>query len=245
AARLQRGPLPPEQALRYAMEIADALDKAHRQAVTHRDLKPGNIMLTKSGAKLLDFGLAKLGRPATTEAGKGTTADPSSVSAKGSIIGTLQYMSPEQLEGKEADARTDIFAFGAVLYEMWTGRKAFEGPSQSSVIAAIMHVDPPPVSSVKPMTPRAIDRVVRICLTKDPDERWQTAHDLKLQLQAISEEGAQPAVAVTDSSRGENRKWKSKAPWALAVVLVLGLAVALTLLYRKPEPLRQTQFLID
>jgi eukaryotic-like serine/threonine-protein kinase len=244
AARLQRGPLPSDQALRYALEIASALDKAHRHAVTHRDLKPGNIMLTKSGAKLLDFGLAKLGRPAT-KVGDGTSADPSSVSARGSIVGTLQYMSPEQLETKEADARTDIFAFGAVLYEMWTGRKAFEGPSQSSVIAAIMRVDPPPVSSLQAMTPRAIDRIVRICLTKDPDERWQTAHDVKLQLQAIAEEGPQPAAAGPRGSRREKGKWLGKALWTVASVLVLALAVSLAFLYRKPEPLQQTQFLID
>jgi serine/threonine protein kinase len=158
AARLKRGPLPADQALRYAVEIADALDKAHREGITHRDLKPGNIMLTKSGSKLLDFGLAKLNRPASVEVVEGTTAGPST--GPGAILGTLQYMAPEQFEGKEADARTDIFAFGAVLYEMLSGRKAFEGPSQSSVAAAIMRADPPTLSSLQPMTPRAPERVV-------------------------------------------------------------------------------------
>jgi serine/threonine protein kinase/Tol biopolymer transport system component len=247
AARLKRGALPPDQALRYAIDIAEALDKAHRQGVTHRDLKPGNIMLTKSGAKLLDFGLAKIGRPFSVEAAEaeGNTAEPSSLSGRGSIRGTLQYMSPEQLDGKEVDARTDIFAFGAVLYETLTGRKAFDGPSQSSVIAAIMHVDPPAVSSLQPITPRVIDRVVRICLTKDPDERWQTAHDLKLQLQAIADEGPQPGILAPTTPPLKNRKRLWKGVWAVTGVLVLGLAIGLTLQFRKPAPGQPSRFFID
>src|ERR1700680_1573268 len=175
AARLAKGPLPLAQVLQYGIEIADALDKAHRKGITHRDLKPGNIMLTKSGSKLLDFGLAKLredAAPTTPLSQLPTGRDP--ITAQGTILGTLQYMAPEQLEGKEADARTDIFAFGVVVYEMATGKKAFEGKSQASLIAKILETDPPPISSLQPMTPPALDRVVKTCLVKDPNERWQT-----------------------------------------------------------------------
>ena len=161
AQRLQKGPLPLEQVLQFAIEIADALDKAHRKGITHRDLKPGNVMLTKSGTKLLDFGLAKLKQevaPANVPLSELPTAnDP--LTAEGSIVGTMQYMAPEQLEGKEVDARTDIFAFGAVIYEMATGKKCFEGKSQASLIAAILEREPPPMSSLQPMTPPALDRV--------------------------------------------------------------------------------------
>src|ERR1700732_2009544 len=180
AQRLQKGPLPLEQVLQYAIEIADALDKAHRKGVTHRDLKPGNIMLTKSGTKLLDFGLAKLKHevaPANVQLSQLPTAnDP--LTAQGTIVGTLQYMAPEQLEEKEVDARADIFAFGAVVYEMATGKRAFEGKSQASVIGAILKDDPPPISSLQPMTPLALDRVVKKCLAKGPAKSWQGANDL-------------------------------------------------------------------
>src|ERR1700676_5327821 len=154
AQRLLKGALPLEQVMQYAIEIADALDKAHRKGITHRDLKPGNIMLTKSGAKLLDFGLAKLKQEASSSvpiSQVSTAKDP--ITAQGVILGTLQYMAPEQVEGGEVDARTDIFAFGAVVYEMATGKKAFEGKSQASVIGAILKDDPPPMSSLQPMTP--------------------------------------------------------------------------------------------
>src|SRR6202043_2325827 len=177
AQRLSKGPLPLEQVLKYAIEIADALDKAHRKGVTHRDLKPGNIMLTKSGTKLLDFGLAKLKQevaPANVQLSQLPTANEP-LTAQGTIVGTLQYMAPEQLEGKDVDARTDIFAFGAVVYEIATGKRAFEGKSQASVISAIMSSDPAPISTLQPMTPPTLDRVVKTCLAKDPDERWQTA----------------------------------------------------------------------
>src|SRR5882762_9226172 len=154
AQRLLKGPLPLDQVLQYAIEISDALDKAHRKRVTHRDLKPGNIMLTKSGTKLLDFGLAKLRQDAApaTPLSQLPTADDA-ITAQGTILGTLQYMAPEQLEAKEADARTDIFAFGAVVFELATGKKAFEGQSQASVIAAILEREPAPMSTLRPLTP--------------------------------------------------------------------------------------------
>src|SRR6202022_541875 len=193
AQRLLKGSLPLEQVLQYAIEIADALDKAHRKGVTHRDLKPGNIMLTKSGTKLLDFGLAKLKQvvaPANVQLSELPTAnDP--LTAHGAIVETLQYMAPEQLEGKEVDGRTDIFAFGAVVYEMATGKRAFEGKSQASLIGAIMHVDPPGISVLQPMTPPALDRVVKRCLAKEPDERCQSAKDLTDELKWIAEGGSQ------------------------------------------------------
>src|SRR6058998_3127818 len=176
--RLVKGPLAFDSVLRYGLEIADALDKAHRQRIVHRDLKPGNVMITKSGVKLLDFGLAKAVGPVSQQSGLTslpTMAHAQNLTQEGTILGTFQYMAPEQLEGKDADARTDIFAFGAVLYEMATARKAFSGTSQASLISSIMGSDPPPVSTVSPMTPPAFDRVVRTCLAKDPDDRWQTA----------------------------------------------------------------------
>src|SRR5713226_6978172 len=197
AHRLLKGALPLEQVLQYAIEIADALDKAHRKSVTHRDLKPGNIMLTKTGTKLLDFGLAKLKQevaPANVQLSELPTADDP-LTAKGSIVGTLQYMAPEQLEGKEVDARTDIFAFGAVVYEMGTGKRTFEGKTQASVISAIMSSDPPPMSSLQPMTPPALDHLVKTCLAKERDERWQTAHDITKQMKWLAEGGSQGTVA--------------------------------------------------
>src|SRR5712691_6194979 len=193
AQRLMKGPLPLDQVLQFATEISDALDKAHRKGVTHRDLKPGNIMLTKTGTKLLDFGLAKLKQetaPANVQLSQLPTAsDP--LTAHGAIVGTLQYMAPEQLEGKEVDARTDIFAFGAIVYEMATGKRAFEGKSQASLIAKILETDPPPISSLQPMIPPTLDRVVKKCLAKEPDKRWQAASDVCDELKWIAEGGPQ------------------------------------------------------
>src|SRR3990170_5631965 len=221
ATRLLKGPLPLEQVLQYAIEIADALDKAHRKGVTHRDLKPGNLMLTKSGSKLLDFGLAKLKQEAAP--GVPLSQLPTlreNPTVQGTILGTLQYMSPEQLEGKvdEIDGRTDIFAFGAVVYEIATGKKAFEGKSQASLVAAILHKEPAPISELQPMTPPALDRVVKTCLAKDADERWQTVHDLKLQLRWVLEAGSQAGVAAPVVAR---RKIRERLAWGLAAVAIL------------------------
>jgi serine/threonine protein kinase/Tol biopolymer transport system component len=206
AERLKKGPLPLDQVLRYAIEISDALDKAHRKGITHRDLKPGNIMLTKSGTKLLDFGLAKLRGPQVAVANlSALPTEGSNLTAQGTILGTLQYMAPEQLEGKEADARTDIFAFGVVVYEMATGKKAFEGKSQASLIAKILETNPPPVSSLQPMTPPSLDRVVKRCLAKDPEDRWQTARDLETELRWIAE-GSQAGVIIPAMPKRNLRK---------------------------------------
>ena len=214
AARLEKGALPLEQTLEYAIQIADALDRAHRQGVVHRDLKPDNIMLVKSGAKLLDFGLAKLrATEATQENLSALPTEHTNLTAEGTILGTLQYMAPEQLEGKETDNRTDIFAFGAVVYEMATGEKAFEGKSQASLIAAIMGQDPRPMSELQPMTPQLLDWVVKRCLAKEPDERWQSASDVMAGLRQSTEAGTQ---AVPPTSVTVSPLWKRAMPWSMA-----------------------------
>ncbi|MFY9551436.1 MAG: serine/threonine-protein kinase, partial [Thermoanaerobaculia bacterium] len=191
AARIAGGALPLDQTLRLGSQIAEALERAHRAGIVHRDLKPSNVMLTKDGVKLLDFGLARksvaAGR-ATDLTSAPTDLKQTELTGQGAIAGTLQYMAPEQLEGKEADSRTDIFAFGAVLYEMATGRKAFQGSSQASLITAIMSSQPPPIESIQPMTPRLLDRTVRRCLARDPDERWQSAADVGTALGFAAEE---------------------------------------------------------
>ncbi|MSO56256.1 MAG: serine/threonine-protein kinase [Acidobacteria bacterium] len=240
ADKLAKGPLPLDQALRYSIEIADALDKAHRHGIVHRDLKTGNIMLTKSGAKLLDFGLAKTG--ASVVAGAGLSmlpTTPPNLTAQGTILGTFQYMAPEQLEGKEADSRTDIFAFGAVLYEMLTGGRAFDGKSHASLIAAILDHDPPPISSSQPLGPPALDRLVKVCLAKDPDERWQSASDLTRELKWVADAGATASSAFTmpgavTRALHERPVWKVVAAASLIVALAAASAAVIT--WRRPAP---------
>ena len=248
ATRLAKGPLPPEQLLKYGIEICEGLEKAHKTGVIHRDLKPGNIMLTKAGAKLMDFGLAKAatgpppasGLSATLDgafaggpsAGGGARATQGPLTAAGTIVGTFQYMSTEQIEGKEADARSDIFAMGAVLYEMATGIRAFTGKTQASVIAAILAAEPQPISVVRPMSPPALDRVVKVCLAKDPDERFQSVHDLKLQLMWIVEGGSQVGVPAPVAARRKNRERILTAAVAFCGLLAAG-GIAGTVIFAK------------
>ncbi|MBI3451084.1 MAG: serine/threonine-protein kinase [Acidobacteria bacterium] len=216
AARLARGPLPPNELLPRALEIADALDRAHRGGIVHRDLKPGNVMLTKAGAKLLDFGLAKsiaAGAPTLLTAAPTMT---SPLTAAGTLVGTFQYMAPEQLEGKEADARSDIFAFGALLHEMATGKRAFEGKTQASVIARVLESEPPPLSQIQPLAPPGLERLVTQCLAKDPAERRQTMHDVLLELRWIQEGGSRAGVPAPVTVR---RRRAEVALWTLVATL--------------------------
>lgn len=230
--RLKKGPLSLAQALRHAVEIADALDKAHRHGVIHRDLKPANVMLTRSGAKLLDFGLAKLTAPGSSGGVSTLATAAKPLTETGTLLGTFQYMAPEQLEGKEADGRTDLFAFGAVLYEMVTGQKAFEGKSQASLISAIMGSEPPPLSARAPLAPPALERVVRSCLAKEPDDRWQSAHDVAAELRWISEAGSQAGAPVPVLVRGRRRE---RLAWAV-VVAALAVAAGLGFWRARPAP---------
>ncbi len=210
ADRLSKGALPLDQALKYAIEIADALDKAHRQGVTHRDLKPANIMLTKAEAKLLDFGLAKL--TPTGPQSEASTKLADALTEQGTILGTFQYMAPEQLEGKNADARTDIWAFGCVVYEMVTGKRAFEGVSQASLIHAILGVEPPAMSSLQGMSPRVLDDIVRNCLVKDREDRWQSTGDLQRQLKMI-DGSSTPGAALLPGDVRPLPVWRRAVPW--------------------------------
>src|ERR1700692_117246 len=217
--RLIKGPLPPEQTVRVAAQIADALAKAHKMGFTHRDLKPSNVMLTKTGAKLMDFGLAKAsGTAPLSDVLTEMTAEQAKLTAEGTIVGTFQYMAPEQLEGKEADARTDIFALGEVIYEMATAKSAFAAKSRASLIAAILTSEPEPMTALHAMTPPALERVVKKCLAKDPDERWQSASDLAAELRWISDSGSQAGVPTRGVA--ERKSW-DRAGWLLAALLLL------------------------
>jgi eukaryotic-like serine/threonine-protein kinase len=224
AKRFEKGALPLEQVLKYGAQIGDALDKAHRAGIVHRDLKPGNIMLTPSGAKLLDFGLAKAVVPTSLATITATKAE-SPVTREGTIVGTVQYMSPEQVEGKELDGRSDIFSLGAVLYEMITGKRAFEGKSQLSVASAILEKEPVPISGLKPLAPRALEHTISRCLAKDPDDRWQTARDLAWELKWITE-----AAGKLEDARPERRTARSWLPWGLTIILLGIVALMSTVL---------------
>src|SRR5436305_6056860 len=216
ASRIDRGPLPLEQVIRYGIDIARALDVAHRQGVVHRDLKPGNVMITKSGAKVLDFGLAKSGNEVNLDYEAATVQRP--LTSEGMIIGTFQYMSPEQLEGQHVDHRSDIFALGAVLYEMATGRRAFDGKTKTSLVAAIVAAQPKPVHELQPLTPAAFEHVISKCLAKDPEDRWQTAHDIATELEWIME----------GLGRAETQPRGRATPWMVATAaLAVALAVAI------------------
>jgi serine/threonine protein kinase len=238
ADRLMKGPLPLDQMMKYGMQIADALDKAHRSGVMHRDLKPGNIMLTSTGAKLLDFGLARPTMPSASLATL-TAIVPQQfpLTQEGTIVGTFPYMSPEQLEGKELDVRSDIFSLGAVLYEMLTGRRAFEGKSQLSVVSAILEKEPPLISSVKPLTPGNIDHAIRRCLAKDPEDRWQSARDLAVELKWVGESGSQVAKSATQPEVPKPMAW---LPWALCGVLVA--AVVAGAIWHTSRPVEHTMY---
>jgi eukaryotic-like serine/threonine-protein kinase len=254
AERLEKGPLPVAQVLQYGTQIASALDKAHRSGVTHRDLKPGNIMLTKAGAKLLDFGLAK----ATPLPAGATLTDmtprASPMTQHGAVLGTVPYMSPEQVEGNEVDGRSDIFSLGAVLYEMVTGGRAFQGKSEFSVASAILQKDPEPISKLQPLAPPALERTIAVCLAKDPDDRWQSAGDLWKELRWISEGGSQSGAGVSSGApvgipmvRPVRRAGRARLAWILASVFAAVAAVALLFAFRSarsPEPLtfRQLNF---
>ena len=247
-ARLQKGPLPLKQALECGVQICEALEKAHRAGIVHRDLKPGNIMLTASGAKLLDFGLAKpaglLGARPLTDAGSLTPSTPTmnlsalgtapgTLTQQGTIVGTFQFMAPEVLQGQEADARSDIFSFGCVLYETITGKRAFEGKSQISVASAILEKEPEPISKVQPMVPAALDHVVGECLAKDPEARWQNAADVARELRWIARSGSGSSGALSAPVRSRMRE---RLLWAVGVAALL--AAVGWLSFREREPAR-------
>jgi len=221
-----KGPVPVSEALDLAAQILDALDAAHRKGITHRDLKPDNILVGKSGVKILDFGLAKVDR----EPDSADVVATKPLTAEGTVLGTLQYMSPEQIEGQEADARSDIFAFGLVLYELITGQRAFEGKTRTSLVASILKDQPRPLSELQPLSPPALERVVATCLEKDPDKRWQSAREVKHALEWISTESpAQNAPAPT----APTRRWL----WpSVAAVLAIIAGVSTWALWFKPAP---------
>ena len=235
ADRLTRGALTLDEAMAVALAIADALDKAHRKGVIHRDLKPANVMLTKSGPKLLDFGLAKSSAalPAATN-----------LTLPGMILGTMQYMAPEQFDGVEADRRTDIFAFGAVVHEMITGKKTFEGKSQVLLISAIATAVPQPVSRVQPSAPPALDHVIKTCLEKDPANRWQDARDLLAELQWIADGGEEAGFSVSAAAAQPRRRWIRRAALVAAAAIVAALALPAYLYFKGESTPEEVRFRI-
>ena len=238
AKRLENGALPLCEVLKIGREMAEALDKAHRNGMVHRDLKPGNIMLTKAGAKLLDFGLAKLAAPMAKLETMTVALRESPVTQEGTIVGTLQYMSPEQVEGKELDGRSDTFSLGAVLYEMLTRQRAFEGKSPLSVASAILEKEPAPINTVKPMTPPALDHAIRRCLAKDPDERWQTTRDLSHELKWADENSGHLSTPVRPARL---RKAREALAWLISIAL-LAILIAGTLWWRSSQLPGQTMY---
>jgi serine/threonine-protein kinase len=242
AKRLEKGPLPLEQVLKYGAQIADALNKAHRAGIVHRDLKPGNIMLTATGAKLLDFGLARPVAPTTLATMTAVTLMHSPVTQEGMVVGTFQYMSPEQVEGKEVDERSDLFSLGAVLYEMLTGQRAFEGKTQLSVASSILEREPALISTFKPMTPPALDHAIRRCLAKSPEERWQTARDLELELKWIAESGSQLSPTSATLTKKLGARWRLAVLWATSTVFLAAITGFITwnLKSTPPRPVTRT-----
>jgi serine/threonine protein kinase/Tol biopolymer transport system component len=238
ADRLQKGPLPLKQALQCGIEIAEALEKAHSNGIVHRDLKPGNVMLTKSGAKLLDFGLAKPAQNVGAIASGSIATMSKPLTVEGTIMGTIQYMAPEQVQGHDADARSDIFALGAVLYEMTTGKRAFSGKSQISVMSAILEKDPEPVSAIQPRAPRALDHVIQRALAKDRNDRWQTARDLIQELKWSAESAVLPSGAVATAPTSRTRETLA---WLIAGVLVV-ILVAGAVWWRNSKPSAETMY---
>jgi hypothetical protein len=237
ADRLKKGPLSIEQTLAIALDIAGALDKAHMCGIVHRDLKPGNVMLTKSGAKLLDFGVAKIGVSARSSPNPRAQTEPTltavtPLTGEGRLLGTFQYMAPEQIQGQEADERSDIWAFGAMLYEMATGKRAFEGPSPASLMAAILEREPTPLAELQPLTPLSLARVVHTCLAKNPDDRFQSAHDLWLQLQWIRDGGSAAGLAAPVVA---HRRRRERVLWIAFVMFAAGAAGAVAWAL-KPAP---------
>ena len=243
ANRLTKGPLPLADALRCAIEIGGAIDAAHRSGIVHRDLKPANVMLTKAGAKLLDFGLARTATPVVAVSGLSMLpTTPAHVTAQGTIVGTFQYMAPEQIEGLDADVRTDIFAFGTMLFEMLTGRRAFEGNTRASLLGSILKDEPPPVSRVQPLAPAALDRIVSTCVAKDPDDRYQSARDLLRDLKWVAS-GTPDAAAAP--SAGRRVTWREATISAIALVAIIAAGwLALRAGTETPKARETVQFIV-